>query len=336
MKNKKVRESNLELAKVVCMLMVIVLHYNLSTNLLLIPDGLNYNLGHFIESMAIIAVNTYVIITGYFSFEKTSVKVSKVVHLFFLSIFYGVTIFLVLLFNDRVAFTADTFAHLGEITFSRWFLVIYTILFLLIPFINRLIKDLNKKQFQTLIIIAVLFFNVWPSFFTNIPIRDRGYGIINFITLYMIGAYIAKYKNERIPLYQSLLTYIACVLLTAIMGPFMSQVYDYNHLLNLVKSVAFFEIFKSIKLKNNKVINYLSGYTFSTYIIHQNALLMPILYNDLFKAKEYLNSSKMILNMICTTFGIFMICIVLELIRRIILKPVDDKIDKIKFEIKCK
>lgn len=335
MKDKKIRQSNLELARIVCILMIIILHYNLSIKLLFIPDGLNFTLGHFIQSMCIIAVNTYVIITGYFSCNKTSVKVSKIINLFSLSLFYGIIIFLGLMCMGK-ELTADTFADLGTIIFSRWFLVIYTILYLLIPFINKLIKNLNQTQHRTLIIIGVLFFYLWPSFFTDTPVSDRGYGITNFVTLYCIGAYIAKYRDDKIPIYQSSLVYLACVLLTAIMGPLTHKVYDYNNLINLIKSIAFFEIFKNIKMKPNKIINSLASYTFPTYIIHQNAFLMPILYNDIFKAEDYLNSPKMLFNLIPTCIEIYIICIVIEFIRRVLLKPIDKKIEQIKFEIECK
>ncbi len=65
-------------------------------------------------------------------------------------------------------------------------------------------------------------------------------------------------------------------------------------------------------------------------------MLMPLLYNELFKANEYLNSPNMLINMTYTCIGIYIICIILEFIRRIILKPLDKGINKIKFEIECK
>lgn len=60
---------------------------------------------------------------------------------------------------------------------------------------------------------------------------------------------------------------------------------------------------------------------------------MPILYNGLFKAENYLNSPKPVLNMFCAFLGIYLICIGLEIFRIILFKPLDDKVERIKFEL---
>lgn len=67
------RESNIELLRIILILMVIVLHYlngNMGGELSHFErNSLNFFLGHIIESFSIIAVNVFIIITGFFSYN---------------------------------------------------------------------------------------------------------------------------------------------------------------------------------------------------------------------------------------------------------------------------
>ena len=78
---KKVRESNLELLRCILMFMVVLLHYNADTMgkafLYVTPGSINYYFIYFIESLAIIGTNGFVLLTGYFSWKKTKVSLRK-------------------------------------------------------------------------------------------------------------------------------------------------------------------------------------------------------------------------------------------------------------------
>lgn len=336
-KETKERSSNFELLRIILMLMIITLHYfNGKMGGLLSAvehKSFNYYLSHFVESLCIIAVNVFIIITGYFSYKKTKIKISKVINLFGLSIFYGILISVVIIFTTDTEFKLRSIL---TVAFSRWFVVIYCILYLFIPYINKLINSLTKKQFEILLIINTIFFYIWPTFFTETTIKDGGYGIINFINLYMIGAYIKLYRDNNISKKISIIVYLTCTIITTIHSFSKTTAWNYNTIINLIGSIAIFELFKSIEMKNHKCINKLSTYTFSTYIIHENAFLVTILYRKIFSANEYWNSNGMFLNLITSVIGIYIICIIIEFVRRLIFKKIfDDKIEKIKYEISC-
>lgn len=67
------RKSNIELLRIILILLVIILHYmNISMGGALgkvRPNTFDYYLDHFIESLSIVAVNVFILITGYFLFE---------------------------------------------------------------------------------------------------------------------------------------------------------------------------------------------------------------------------------------------------------------------------
>lgn len=332
------RCSNIELLRIVLILMIIVLHYFNGGMGGLLGNvekwSLNFYLSHFLESLCIIAVNVFVIITGYFSYKKTSIKIAKTLNLYTLSVFYGIIISGIIIFLQKNNLNLSLAKTVATTIFSRWFVVIYCILYLLIPYINKLISNLNKKQLKALIIINSIFFYLWHTFFTNTTIADGGYGIVNFINLYIIGAYIRLYGKESPSRLKSSLIYFGCTLITTLYSFFVGRAWAYSTIFNLVSSIAFFELFRGMNIKNSKIINSLASYSFAVYIIHENSFFVKILYRNIFKSDLYWNSNYMILNLIISTIGIYITCIVIEFVRRLLLKKImDDNIDKIKYEI---
>lgn len=334
------RYSNFELLKIVLTVMIIILHYfNSGMGGLLgevEKNSFNYYVSHFIEALCIVAVNVFIIITGYFSCKKTSIQSSKAMKLYALSIFYGIIISGIDIFISKPEVNFSLFEKLVTTVFSRWFVVNYCILYLFIPYINKLINSLSKKQFEILLIINALCFYLWHTFFTKATIADGGYGIINFVNLYMVGAYIKLHRNEYISKKKSLCVYLLCTMITMAYSFITGRAWAYATIFNLIGSIALFEIFKSINIKNNKVINKLSTFAFSVYIIHENSFISQKLYRIVFHTNQYWNSGWMLLNLLVTVLGIYVICIMIESIRILLLKKIfDDKFDKIKLKIDC-
>lgn len=337
--NNKTRSSNLELLRIILILMIITLHYfhanigglfgNVETN------TLNYYISHFIEALCICAVNTFIIITGYFSYKKESIKIAKVLKLIFLMAFYGLLIAIIYIICTHTPLSINTLKIVFVSTFSRWFVIIYTILYLLIPFINKLINNLDEKQLKTLLIINFFVFYFLYTFINKATMVDKGYGIVNFINLYLIGAYIRKYKDQPIKKAYCFIVYLVCAIFTTIFSFFAGRAYDYATVFNLIGAIALFCLFKEIKIKDSKFINKLSSYTFAVYIIHENKLFSQFLYRNIFHTQLYWNNNMMILHLIISVIGIYLLCVLIESIRSILLKRIcDDNIEKISYTIK--
>lgn len=87
MNNTKVRQSNLELCRIVAILLVVLLHSNFGwcgwpSSI----DDCNIPM-LFVEAFAIVGVNVFVMITGYFS---TNLKTKSIINLFYICLFYAV------------------------------------------------------------------------------------------------------------------------------------------------------------------------------------------------------------------------------------------------------
>ena len=303
--------------------MVITLHYfngNMGGGLKHVISGSsNYYLAHLLESFSIIAVNTFVIITGYFSYKKNNIRIAKVLNLVAIMIFWGLLLSLITVFVLR---PQNTTIFVGkdilETTTNQWFVIIYCILYLLIPYLNKMISEINQNSYKWLLGIGLFFFYFWPSFYTRVTVNDGGYGIINFVYLYLVGAYISKYHKEDKQIVKPFIVYLLCTLVVTIFSLKIGRAWDYCFIFNLIGSVALFQVFRSINVKHNKFINYLATYTFAVYLIDVNEFFNKFLYRTLFHSNEYWNSNAMILNLIISVIGIYIICIILEFLRRLI------------------
>lgn len=316
----KVRKSNIELFRILLILMVIMVHY-FNTEMggalgKVVPGSLNYYFVHLMESLCIVAVNGFILITGYFSYKKENVKLSKIINLVLIMIFWGLlSLLTVLVLRPENIENKQVIIDIIETSTNQWFVIIYCILYLLIPFLNKLINNISQNSYKSLLVIGLVFFYLWPSFYTKVTVSDSGYGIINFIYLYFIGAYIRKYHENNKHVFSPLIIYLGCALLTTLASLKIGRAWDYNFIFNLIGSVALFEVFRSINIKHNKLINKLATYTFAVYLIDVNSFFNIYLYRTLFHSSNYWNNNGMFLNLIITTIGIYVICIILESLR---------------------
>ena len=222
---------------------------------------------------------------------------------------------------------------------ARWFADIYILLYFLHPYINKVISNINKKQYTMLILICVFFFSIWSSILKpqgvlnlNTFINDNGYGITNFIMLYLIGAYIRKYyedkKLKKMPL---LIVYIVLSLTGTFIYYKFPAAANYNFIINIINSVILFLIFKNIKITKGKIISKVAECSLAVYIIHENLFIVSHIYKDIFQTPLFYDSPWMILHMIGTCIAIFAICVLIEFARKFIFKvSINKLIDKSK------
>ena len=311
-KKNKNRQSNIELLRIVLILMIIVLHYNngaMGGALANIHNGtFSYYFVHFTESLSSVAVNVFILITGYFSYNKNKIFISKIARLVLLMIFWGLSLslFTMLVLNPAL-FTVHNCLKMVKIAISQWFVIIYSILYLLIPYINTVIRVISKKNYQKLLIIAI-----FPTFYTSTTSNDAGYGIVNFVSLYLIGAYIRKFQTAKIAKWKSFCVYVVLSGITMVFSLYFENAWNYNSIFVLGGAVALFEFFTSLNIKYNPLINTLASFT-------------KYLCQVIFHSNEYWQSPMIAFNGIIAMIGIYVIGICLEFLRSILL---DKKIFK--------
>lgn len=317
----KSRNSNLELLRIISILMIIGLHYSdpyIGGALgVLTPNDINYYIAHFLESEFIVGVNLFVITSAYFLVDCSTPKVTKTIKLILLSYFYGILFYIISLMLSLVNFSLlDMIKKSGLfLDDGYWYVKFYIILYLISPFLNILINNLSKTMFRGLISIMLLFFSIWPSFLPYPPSNDNGYGIISFVLLYFIGSYIKKYyKSEKSKQFY-IFIYIGCVSITFLFS-FWTNSWGYNFIFNLIGSAALFILFTKINIKSN-LINYLASYTFPIYLIHFNPLLIALVFKGLLKCQNFYTNKFFIFHMFVSILVVFTISFFIEFIRKI-------------------
>ncbi len=148
--NKSERKSNIELLRVLAMILIVAHHVAVHSDFGFPTDLITFNKLwiQFIELGGKIGVNIFVLISGYFGVVARSIKPQKAIKLWLQIFTYSVVFFLISLKFLGEAFSLKTMIKdFLPITYSNWwFASTYFVLYLLSPFLNRFLNSLDKKD----------------------------------------------------------------------------------------------------------------------------------------------------------------------------------------------
>lgn len=338
----KKRKSNIELLRIVAMLMIITLHYLDKGNVLKAfneVSTVNEYLAWIMETLCYVAVNIYVLISGYFltyskfSFKKLFVLWSQIV---FYSWIVGVIFLVTGLIPPEQQGLYDLIFIIFPVTSGHyWFATIYVLLFLIFPFLNAGIEKMEKQQHRAAIIILMIIFSLWNTILPfTIPLADgEGMDIAWFVCLYLVAAYIRKYpeclKRNGIVYVLGYLTCCAAVFIMGLLllfvdvhvgklGGYATNWYSYNSFPVFMASVCLFAAFLKLEIKNKHIsgfINTIAGATFGVYLIHEHRYLR-YLWQTWLEVEQHAQESWMIVHLIGSVLCVFFVCTMIELIRK--------------------
>jgi len=301
MAEKKGRQLNYELLRIFAMLMIVCLHYLSKGGFLGVPAREQISASGYaawlIEAFCIVAVNVYVLISGYFGGgSETKDVLKRPLSIWKQVIFYSVVIGVAAYITGIQRLDVyQIFTYVFPIvTEHYWFATSYMILCFFMPFLDRGADALDQKSFLKLLGGFLLIFCVAK---TVIPMQlawDKyGYDAFWFVTLYLTGTYIRRFG---VPFLHSragaLFLYFGSVFLvfasflgirkifftTGSLSAFISYAYSYNHLFCYLGAVGLFMAFNERFDKKagwrlerfRKPIELLSGATFGVYLIHEH------------------------------------------------------------------
>ena len=225
------------------------------------------------ESFAIVGVNVFVMISGYFGIKLSGRSISK----YCFQVYYFAIIAMLILWmvGDFSIGKEQVIKLLFPISHNVWFVPCYFILMLLAPMLNIYIErtSLRKLLGYTILIYSVTY--VWGNVFQN-GYGFGGYSWGFFIVLYLFGAIIRKWnQNHTTSIAMALIGYILFSIM--IVGIAILQIrYDfgrsllwsYDSPLVLASSTCLFLFFSNLKVKYNKWINFLGASTLAVLLFH--------------------------------------------------------------------
>lgn len=325
MKSSIKRNSSFELLRIIAILMVLILHYfnggmggalnNVKVN------SFNYYSVYIIESLSIIAVNLFILISGYFMCKKKEVKINKALNLIILTSLYSVGFYILSIFmgSSKFSFGELVYAFIPFTYGSKWFIGSYAVLSIISPYLNIIFENLNKKEMKRLSAILVIAISIVPTLLNNISYNDNGYGVLSFIMLYTIGSYIRLHYKEEKNILMYCIGYVVFAALTFGYSLISDKAWNYNSIFNVISSITFFLIFTKIKIKS-RFINKLATFSFAIYVIHTEPRISSILYKTILRCNQFWNSKLFLIHMIISVIIIYLICISIEYTRRVIFK----------------
>ncbi len=343
--NKK-RMANIELLRIVAMIFVVILHYQGKGGTLLPWGDANFTTNTwivwFVQAFALVAVNVYVLIGGYF-LADSSFKITRIIKLWLQIFFYSAGIWLIFLMLGQVPemYTGAYWVSMFMLPVTSghyWFASSYIFLCLLAPFLGLAARKMTKKQLQTCIVVLLaLFSRVWRILLPmSTPIDDRGYGILWFVTLFMIAAYIRLHVQVKGKWLKPLLIYVCssvCLFLSlpiigtvtqtiGKMEQYYAVFYEYNAPFTIIGAVALFVAFLNMNIKSDKlgkVINIFASATFGVYLLHEHVLLRDW-WNSVWKVQEYYPTSTFLLHFICVVACVYLAGTAVDLLRQLLFK----------------
>ncbi len=302
---KNSRNYGLDFLRIICMIMIPVLHINVNGGIM--PNCHDKPILHamslLIECFSICAVNCYALISGYVSYGRKT-KYSNLLYLYL-----QVVVYILVITGIYAVIKPETFTF-GSILKAvfpfaydvYWYFTAYFCLFLFSPFLNRLVESSSSALLRRLLCTMLIAYSIIPiafnSEFANI---EKGYSFVWLSAMYLLGAIIKK--NGFSPKYKNgwnFLGYFIFVVLQWLSGLAIGFVSNhflggsvpetyllrYNSPLNIGASVFLFLFFLKLPCKNTtlrKLIHFFAPVSFGVYLLHEEPLIRETFFTDKFK-----------------------------------------------------
>lgn len=295
-------------------------------------------------------INCFVLITGYFMC-KTEITLRKFLKLFMWIITYGIIITCVFIALDYHP-THSTVQMLTRLVpmrhISDGFGSCFLVFFLCIPFLNILVRNMNQRMHQILIVLLCFLYTLHTLPGLSVTMNYVSW----FCVLYIISSYLRLYplsrdKDVRFWGYMTALSWGASVLSILFILWFNSKghslhqymfVSDSNSILALTNGITSFMWFKNLKIRNNKLINTIAASSFGVLLIHANSDTMRHwLWKDTIDCVGHYDTPYYWLYAIGCVLLIYIICTIIDFIRiRTIETPILNATEKVCIWIKSK
>lgn len=323
------RNYGIDCLRLVLMLFVVFLHINYHGTILDTTQGKRGAILWFIEMFSYCAVDCYAVISGYvmYSEKEKPYRYSRYVPMWLQVFTYSVGIFAAKLILRGVA--EGDIKYLIEsafpVTMRRyWYFTAYTGLFFVVPFLNKALRALNKRQSTYLIAtlsVGILF--VCPAtHYSDVFALVKGYSFTWLVVMYLFGAWLKKCdvaslvkKRWAIAVFvlSTVVTWCARMFSPEAVWDSLIQYTSPMIVLNALSLVMFFS---KIKLKGafRGVVAFLSPAAFGVYIIHEHPLVVSR-FEKWFSWIGELWAPYMVIAFFGCAIAFFVICISVEKVR---------------------
>ncbi len=291
----KTRESSFELLRIISMIMIVAFHTfrYISTKDFSCWQMLGY---HAVRWYGLFGVNCFLIISAYFLIDRP-VHTHKLIPLVLQTGFYCILLFICNIIYSLIQghfspvqdiLNVELDALFAPLWSSRyWFITAYLFLYLLVPFLNRLIQKISFRQYRYLIYILSAFVFLYQTLPQTLSNTSVICDIIWVSYVYLLTGYLKLHAQDNVlKRHAGLVLLVAYCLfvLSKQMDTYLTMNRYVSHLLEqttgnsmrysfmmLLLAVSLFYVFERIHIQSF-AINTIASCTFGVYLFHENKL----------------------------------------------------------------
>lgn len=330
--NLKVRDSSIELLRIISMLMVMLLHVNFRTfgppsSGQLDASTLECVIRTVAESFTFICVDVFVLISGWFGIKA---KWPRLWELVFQVIFFCLIVDLYLYISGHiVTFSLRDITDLVLLNDGGyWFVRAYILLYVLAPVLNAYVDRAGERNLRrTLVVLFVV--QTVQGFLTDNVWYSNGYSPLAFVFLYLLARYMRLYPSRlsSFKIRTDISIYIIASLVNALLtllyvsyGGKAYSVLSYISPLVILAAVYFFLAFTKFHF-TSRAVNYVAVSSLAVYLLHGQAAFLDNVYCAHIQY-WVVHCSKLMfaVNTLAMVAGLFVLAIILDKVRIIIWK----------------
>ena len=337
---KTPRESNLELLRILCMLLIIGDHLTGQGGIAdysTLPSSFAFCL---IGCGSRIACSVFVLIGCWFLCEQPFAA-RRPLSLWLSLWLYTVPVtVLCALAGLDVSFGTLRWAVFPASTRQLWFVSDYLLLLLCTPLLARLLHGLPRRAHRGLLLALAVPLIVYPTLFgEDGPVSDL---VWMFLYEYLLAAYLRRYPGNRL---SALLRRRGAALALGVGLPLLNtaarawlewqgqtggKAFQYvayyrtglGALPNLLAALGLFFLFQNLALGRRRALNAVAGTSLGVYILHQVPVLRDVLWNGIFQAQAHHGSALYALFVVAVTFAG---CAAIDALRtRLMMRPLQN------------
>lgn len=318
----KTRLLNIELLRIVAMLLITLWHFHawyIMPNIDQIDNVTSHMVGIGMNFLPF-HVNAFILISGYFGIKSSN---KGLVQIYTMCLFYVFLDFFLSLYLGK-QFNLEKLIF--PISHGRWwFINIYTLLLLIAPFINKMVEKLTKKEWL-LLLISLGLIDCYFGFIQHLgTLYNYGYDLVNMTTVYIIGRFMSTEYCPNPKKSKALLAFSSIMLVKVTLqyvGRFLNidlifGSNDYCNPLLILAAVYFFFIFLNIKIQKSKIIPFLSKSVIGVYLLTSLSITQPYMANAYLSVYLCMNKIPFIGGALSVILFLMIIFIVIVLIDKI-------------------
>ncbi len=290
MTKRKTRDSNMELLRLVAMLLVMMVHASYRalpqpTQETIADNPLSMFLQTAVESFSVVGVNVFVMLSGWYGIH---LRWQRLIELLFQVVFFAL---LCLCVYYALTGTVPQGALLSILMLHEgdyWFVKTYLALYLLSPVLNAFVQTATHRQMAITVISLFVFQWVYGWVFEATTWLRAGYSLPSFACLYLLARYLNVYRpaftkwHPRI----DLCMYLAICASVTVAYFLLKRYFNLGGLLwfynspTTIVAAMFLLLFFSKLTFHSRLVNWLAVSALAIYLTHSSSSLGP--YYDLY------------------------------------------------------